>query len=359
MPSDPVDSPADPPPLSSAKPSEPPSGGKRWWIGVAAALGLLSLLMNGLLWQRLDQIQETLARQSADAGAVAGESRALAKTAQELAREVAARQTLSEQRLAEVALQRNQIEELMQSLSRSRDENLVTDIDSAIRLAQQQAQLTGSAEPLLAALRSADQRLARVALPRLTRVRAAIARDADRVRSASLPDVPGILARLDELAREVDDLSLANAVPQGSSPARRAAPAASAASALAKAGTDAPWWERVWAAVRNEARGLVRVSQIDVPEAVLLAPEQAFFLRENLKFKLVNARLGVLARQFESARSDVNLASLALRRYFDPNARSTQLALANLAQLQQQIRHAEVPRMDETLAALATAAAGR
>ena len=99
----------------------------------------------------------------------------MARQAQELARETAARQALAETRLSEVALQRSQIEELMQSLSRSRDENLVVDIEAALRLAQQQAQVTGSVEPLLAALRSADQRLERcgaaAAFPRARRGR--------------------------------------------------------------------------------------------------------------------------------------------------------------------------------------------
>ena len=149
---------------------------------VFLAVAALSLVASGMLWQKLSNIQEQLARQSADAGSNAIEARALARQAQELARETAARQALTETRLSEVALQRSQVEELMQSLSRSRDENLVVDIESALRLAQQQAQLTGSVEPLLAALRSADQRLERSGQPRLSRVRAAIARDIDRIK---------------------------------------------------------------------------------------------------------------------------------------------------------------------------------
>ena len=115
------------------------------------------------MWQKLANIQEQLARQSADTGVQALEARTLAKQALELARETAGRLTVSETRLSEVTLQRTQLEELMQSLSRSRDENLVVDIESALRMAQQQAQLTGSVEPLLAALKSADQRVVRAA----------------------------------------------------------------------------------------------------------------------------------------------------------------------------------------------------
>jgi len=315
------------------------------------ALSAVALVVSGLLWQKLTNIQEQLARQSADSGANAIEARSLAKQAQELARETAARQALTETRLNEVALQRTQVEELIQSLSRSRDENLVVDIESSLRLAQQQAQLTGSVEPLLAELRSADKRLDRAAQPRLSRVRAAISRDIDRIRTASVTDVPGLLVKLDELARQVDELPLANAVVS--------AGAAASARRAASAPVQLAWWQKVVADVREEARGLVRVSRVDEPEAVLLAPEQSFFLRENLKLKLLNARLGLLARQTESARGDVTAAGAALRKYFDPAARRTQVAIALAQQVQAQLHAVELPRIDETLATLAAAAAGR
>jgi uroporphyrin-III C-methyltransferase len=314
------------------------------------AVSVLALAASAMLWQKLSTIQEQLARQTQEAGGNAIEARALARQAQELARETAARETLTETRLSEVALQRAQVEELIQSLSRSRDENLVVDIESALRLAQQQAQLTGSAEPLLAELRSADKRLERAAQPRLARARAAIARDIDRVRAASVTDVPGLLVKLDELARQVDELPLANAVaPAGTAAAARKQPAA----------PRLQWWEKIVADIREEARSLVRVSRIDEPEAALLAPEQGFFLRENLKLKLLNARLSLLARQTESARADIAAALAALRKYFDPAARKTQVAAGLLQQVQGQLRSVELPRIDETLAVLATAAAGR
>jgi uroporphyrin-3 C-methyltransferase len=314
-------------------------------IAIAAA----ALIFSGLLWQKLANIQEQLARQSQESGNTATEARLLAKQAQELARETAARQAVLDTRLAEVALQRGQVEELIQSMSRSRDENLLVDIESALRLAQQQAQVTGSVDPLLAALRSADQRLERGGQPRLARVRAAVLRDIDRIKTAPNADVPGLLARIDEIARQVDELPLANAV----------APAASASARKKEAPARANWWDQVIADVMSEARNLVRVSRIDEPEAALLAPEQSFFVKENVKLKLLNARLEVLSRQTESARADVAAAGAALRKYFDANSRKTQGALAQLQQAQSQLRSVELPRIDETLAVLATAIAGK
>ncbi len=344
--------PPEPAPVDAGEKAAAAPSLRRVGMAMLAVVAFAGLASSGMLWQKLSTIQEQLARQSADAGSHAAEARALARQAQELARDVAARQAVQDTRLGEVALQRTQLEELMQSLSRSRDENLVVDIESGLRLAQQQAQLTLSAEPLLAALRTADQRLARAGEPRLARIRSAIARDIDRIKSAAVADVPGILLRLDEVARQVDELPLANGV--GTAAASRPVPRTGQAPAPPPS-----WWNKLLAAVREEARSLVRVSRIDEPEAMLVAPEQGFFLRENFKLKLMNARLALLARQVDAARADVGSAVQALNKYFDPSARRTQAVAQSLQQMQQQLRVVEVPRIDETLATLATAAAGR
>jgi uroporphyrin-3 C-methyltransferase len=181
-------------------------------------------------------------------------------------------------------------------------------------------------------------------------VRAAIARDIDRIKASSVTDVPGLLVKLDEVVRQADELPLANAVGAwaASTPPRKPEPAPKLA-----------WWERALADVRDEARNLVRVSRIDQPEAALLAPDQAFFLRENFKLRLLNARLALLSRQTDMARADVAAAQAALRRYFDAAARKTQAASGLLQQVHGQLRAVELPRIDETLAVLATAAAAR
>jgi uroporphyrin-III C-methyltransferase len=252
--------------------------------------------------------------------------------------------------LSEVALQRSQLDELMQSMSRSRDENLVVDIDAALRLAQQQAQLTGSVEPLLAALKSADQRIVRAAQPRLALLQRAIARDIDRVKSSAVSDTPTLLIKLDELVHLADELVLANAV----------APARQIQKSPAKPGSAVvSWWQSGLQLLLEETRNLVRVSRVEAPEAALLSPEQSFFLRENLKLKLLNARLGLLARQIESARSDLADADAMLQKYFQSNARKSQAAAALLQQVQTQMRTLQLPRIDDTLAVLATVAAGR
>ncbi|MBC7703099.1 MAG: uroporphyrinogen-III C-methyltransferase [Rhodoferax sp.] len=334
--------PLNPPAVAAARPSVAAL--------VALGLALLALVATGMVWQRVSGMREQLARQSADSAVQAVEARSVARQAQELTRDTAARLAVLEIKLSEVALQRVQLEDLIQSLSRSRDENLVVDIDSAVRLAQQQAQLTGSVEPLLAALKSADLRVTRAAQPRLAQLQRAITRDITRIAATTVSDTPALLARIDELLRMADEVPLANAV------------AAVSASGMLKreSGESVPnWWERILKLVGEEARNLLRVSRIEQPEAALLSPEQSFFVRENFKLKLLNARLGLLARQLESARADLASASASLNKYFDPASRKTQSAANLLQQVQGQMKTMELPRVDETLAALTTAAAGR
>ncbi|MEJ8854251.1 uroporphyrinogen-III C-methyltransferase [Variovorax robiniae] len=320
-------------------------------LGLLALVAVVALVMAFTLGQKIDSMQEQLARQSADALAQSTEARALARQAQETVRDTAARLALAETRIAEVALQRSQLEELMQSLSRSRDENLVVDIDSAVRLALQQAEVTGNVEPLLAALKAGDQRIARAAQPRLAPLQRAMQRDADRIRTIASGDNGEGLQKLDELMRMVDDLPTLNAV------AVRGLSVNTTSAGVIPA--DAPWWERALLMVRQEAESLLRVSRIDRPEAVLVAPEQTFFLRENLKLKLLSVRLALLSRQVDTSRTELAAVSATLNKYFDPTSRRTQAAATLLQQLQAQVKSTTPPRVDDTLAALATAAAGR
>ncbi len=331
------------------------------------AVAVAALIACGMLWQRLGNIQEQLARQSAQSGSQAVEARTLARDAQDLARDSAARTSVMEARIAELSLQRTQFDELMQSMSRSRDENLVVDIESSVRMAQQQAELSGSLQPLVATLKNARQRIERAAQPRLAPVLRALDRDLERLARMSVADTAGLLTRIEDLVRQVDDMPLLNAVAQTRAGRQRAVqgngPRPPAEPAIEGNPTEWRWWrawgERGWTAVREEAGDLVRVSRIDHPDAILLAPEQAYFLRENLKLKLLNARLALLSRQWEAARADLAATGAAVNKYFDPAGRRTQIVQAQLQQIQANLRTAEQPTLDETLAALATAAAGR
>ncbi|MEJ5128666.1 uroporphyrinogen-III C-methyltransferase [Comamonas sp. MYb21] len=346
------------------------------WVWTSLALGIaatIAIISAAMLWQRLNNIQQQLALQSADSRGQAVEARTLARQAEDVSRDTASRMSVMEARVGEVALQRGQLEELVQSLSRNRDDTMVGDIESAVRFAMQQSQLSGSPDPLVSALKIAQQRVTVSAQPRLAPLQRAIARDLDRIAASKSLDTAGLLARMDDLLRQIDDLPLQNDVLDKN--ARRTAPARNrgnqsapaAASAPAEAATDdsasPSWWlsalSTAWGVVHEEARSLVRVRRIDYPDAVLLSPTQAFFVRENLKLRILNARMALLGRQMNASRNDLAAAADAVHKYFDISSRRGQQAAQQLNQLQQAMQDVEVPRANDTLAALATAAAGR
>jgi uroporphyrin-3 C-methyltransferase len=334
----------------------------------AALLVVAALIMSWQAYERVHQVEQELVRRQQSVQSEANDARVLARQAQDLARDSAAKLTLVEARLAEVALQRGQLEELIQSLSRSRDENVVVDIEAAVRVALQQSAITGSAEPLVVTLRQADERLLRYKQPRLEGVRRAVLRDLDRVKATSVVDVSSLTIKLDEVVHLVDELPLLS-VAQRARPEREEAVVKSVTrgkGAASPATAQAGWWSQLqsqWSDFASkvwlEAQTLLRVTRIESPEAMLLAPEQAYFLRENLKLRLLNARLALLSRQFDTAQADLRDAQHALERYFDRTARKVVTAHELMRQVAGQARQVNVPRPDDTLSALAAAAAGR
>lgn len=378
LPANPVPAPGAelPAPTSHLPHDGEPSGWMRY------AVIVLSVAVAGVGWQawqankRVQSLEKELVRRQQDSQGQATEARVLAKQAEELSREAAARATLLETRLTEIALQRTQVEDLIKNLSLSRDENLVFDIESSLRVAAQQAALTGSAEPLIVAMQSADERLARAKQPRLDNVRRALAKDLDRARATRVADINTLAIRLDDAARLVDEVPLLNqpdtgptgpTAPRSAAPKERNATPSKTTSAASTAPTPEAetgwrasvlgWGKEAAQTVWAETRGLIRLTRIAQPEAMLIAPDQAFFLRENVKLRLLNARLALMSRQTTQAAADLRQIERVLPRYFDAQSRKTQLLQSMVTDAIAQSQLTQVPRPDDTLAALATIAA--
>lgn len=353
---------------------EPQEVSPGWHLWAAV---ILSVACAGAAWtawnaqQRIKSLEQELIKRQQDSQGLSTEARVLAKQAQEQSREAAARTTLLETRLAEVALQRTQVEDLIKSLSQSRDENMVVDIDSTLRVAIQQSALTGSADPLMSALQSADDRIARAKQPRLAPIRRAIAKDLDRVRSTRVADLSSLAIKLDEAIRLVDEVPMLNQAPSPATPVPAVngnKPSGKAVKEVAPtvpetdskptgmAHTVMTWLEDTAHSIWTETKALVRITRIARPEGMLISPDQSFFLRENLKLRLLNARLALLSRQTASATADIQMAQAALDRYFDTQSRKTQLLQNTLKDVSGQSPQTLIPRPDDTLAALAAIA---
>jgi len=243
-------------------------------------------------------------------------------------------------RLSEFQAQSDALQALYQDLARGRDESGVLEAEQAITLAAQQLQLAGNVPAAIAALRAAEARLARVDRPQLLPLRKALAADLERLAALPVVDLAAANARLEQILLTVDKLPLAMDVrPQES----REKPAEAAPS---------PWWKRTGDEVWQELKGLVRIQRFDREEAVLLAPGQSFFLRENLKLRLLHARLALLARDQVAFRGELKAALEMLGRLFDGRDKAVQAAQATLRQLLATEVVIAVPSLNETQTAM-------
>lgn len=309
----------------------------------AVLIAAIALALLGWQWletrARLSDVREELARRLTESDAVVREARALARQAQENTQALQAKLGALDAKLAETQGQQLALDAMYQELSRSRDERLLAEIEQAVSIAAQQLQLAGNVEAALIALQGADARLARAANARFLGLRKLLARDIDKLKALPTADIPGIALKLETVIAVVDSMPLAHERrPRVETPARPP-----------KSPADPGFWQALAHDVWNDTKQLVRIERIDRPEPGLLSPSQSFFLRENLKLRLVNARLALLSRDGKSFRHDIRQARDWLERYFDTRANPVQTALVSLKTLSVADVATEPPSLAETL----------
>ncbi|MDD5295549.1 MAG: uroporphyrinogen-III C-methyltransferase [Rhodocyclaceae bacterium] len=301
-----------------------------------------------LAWQwletrsRLSGLEAVLASRLSQGDTVAQEARTLAKQGQESLQSLQSKVGGLEAKLAESQSQQMALDAMYQEMARSRDDRLVSEVEQTVNIAAQQLQLAGNVQAALAALQNADARLSGANRPQLLVLRKAVARDMQRLKALPIADVPGMALRLESVITGVDDMPLAFA----------AEPRSESKSEKAKLGQG--FWAELGRELWGELKQLVRVERLDRPDPGLLAPDHAFFLRENLKLRLVNARLSLLQRDGKSFRDDTRQARLWIERYFDTRSPSAVAALSALKQLGEADISSEPPTLNESLAALRT-----
>ncbi|MEE1653468.1 MULTISPECIES: uroporphyrinogen-III C-methyltransferase [Brachymonas] len=321
-------------------------------VGLVLALILALLAMAGVayLWQDARRMQRQIATQVADMNRQASELQAVAELASRQSQDATARTALLSAKVAEFEGRNAQVDSVLQGLARAKDENLLVDIDAAIQMGWQQSQLTGGVQPLLAGLVSAQNRLRQAAQPKLLPLEQSIGRDIERLRQTSESDVTMLLGRIDGVLREIDGLPLQSNLVRLNERTWQAQ-----ASSAASLPSDAPWWQRSWAHVSDTFSDLVRVRTIESRDAALLQPQQGYYLRENIKLQLLNARMALLARQPEVARSDVQQVRAMMSRYFQSDAQAVRSSLLTLEEVGNNIHVVQLPTIQETQAALAAA----
>jgi uroporphyrin-3 C-methyltransferase len=290
------------------------------------------------------------------------ETRVIAKTIQETTQELQAKVSVLESKQTEAQSQQLALEQLYQDLFKKREDWALAEIEQVLSTASQQLQLAGNVQGALIALQNADARLARSETPQFVTVRRAIGHDIERLKALPSLDLTGITLRLDSVIGQIDNMPLLSdeqpLVPVSEPKVVRHEPART------KVQKDKPqtvketpqasndWWpiakvkfeswtNEMWTDIQQ----LIRIRKVSTPDALLLSPTQAYYARENLKLRLLTARLSLLSRNEDAFRSDMIAAQDTIAKYFDTRARQTQTAQAsNLA--------IEMPTLAESLNAV-------
>ncbi|MEO8407357.1 MAG: uroporphyrinogen-III C-methyltransferase [Oxalobacteraceae bacterium] len=328
-------------------------------------LFVLLLLLAAQWWTtktELGSLRGELARRLQSADTLNSETRLVAKTGSESLKEIQAKVNVLESKQVEAQSQQLALEQLYQNLSRTRDEWALAEIEQVLSTASQQLQLAGNVAGALIALQNADTRLSNSDQPQFIQIRRAIASDLDKLKSLPNLDLAGMALRLDSAIGQIGTMPLlADEKPPALEPkptnASKAARAVSAKSAHQNDG--AAWrlelqnvWQKISTEMWGDVQQLIRIRNVDAPEALLLSPTQAYYARENLKLRLLNARLALLSRNESAFRSDMSAAQEAIAKYFDTRAKRTQTVQALLKQVQSSNLIIEMPTLTNSLTAV-------
>lgn len=310
----------------------------------ALIIALLAIALAGWQWwdsnARNHALELKLAQQLTHMDNVAQESRLRSKQALETTREIALKLGEIQGRLEDSQNQQLALEALYQDLARSRDEWTLADIEQIVLSASQQLRLAGNPKAALIALQGADSRLQRLNKPQFAQLRRALNKDIARLQALPQIDTVGITLRLDALIAEVDALPIASDHEIPVEQTRK--PGSVPASTTSRIG------QEIW----QELKGLVQIRRMDAPDRALLIPEQAYFLRQNLKLRLLTARIALLAHDEVSYKADLQAAHQWVQRYFNQRDARVSKTLNSLGKLADSPVSIQLPSLSESISAL-------
>lgn len=248
-----------------------------------------------------------------------------------------------EMQLTEQEAESSTLKVLERNLKKWREELTILEAEQSVLLAAQHLELMANIPLTISVLETADNRLAQYESLRYRPLRKAIFADLAMLRAYPVVDVQGISLQLESLIIGADAWALkSDAVP----------PEQKEASKNSENGTPAAeaQWKTLAQEVWREFRSLVRVQRLNANEEVLLPPDQVYFLRENIKLRLLNARQALLSRQGNLFDAELLRIKKDMPRYFDISSATTKAAYDLLSELTEKPLPMTIPHLQSVLA---------
>ncbi len=318
------------------------------FANTALILVVIALLTLAWQWvttrQRFNEVEKSLSQKLENYQANNQQSLALAKQAEERSTQANARTVILEQKLEESRDQQDVLQTLYDQLAENREATAVAEVEQLLTIANQQLQLVGNVKSALLALQAADKRLEPLNLPRANQLRETLGLEIEGLRKLPQVDVLGMSTQLETLA------NLCATIPLISE--RQPTLNAKATQQNIAKPLHQNTWQKIAYPIWEDIKNLVTVERIDKPEPPLLSVDYEFYLRENLKLRLLTARVALLQHDEASYKADLATVSKWINQYYDAKHPNAIQAFKLLKQLSGNNIDIELPQLTESIAAV-------
>lgn len=300
--------------MSDDNPKEPstPRTKRSAASGLALLLSIAALAASGSLWYMIAVRHAALFQQP-----IAEEVQSLREDLTQLKQKSDAAEkqigTLAEQQKVLTEATRKSYD----ALSKDRAKWAISEIEQLLIVANQRLQLAQDFETAAIALKAADSRLRALADPAMTPVRKQLATEINQLESYERTDVSGLAIRLASLVDSVEKLPLSlefTYTPANTTETKETAATQKSKEPAPQRGFFAEFW--------RDVLGLVRIRSNTESYKPLLAPEQQYFLRENLQLLLLGAQQALLRNEMQTFDHNLRTAQRWVNRYFDTNSQA-------------------------------------
>lgn len=313
--------------------------GQKWvaLVALLALLGTAGVLVAGYrYWQQLTGFEQRIDALLQEAGR---QQDALRERLDGMAQELEVRKQTEQQQQA-------MLDDLQQVVATKAERAGAASVGAAaeaeylMRIANRRLQLDGDVVTALLALQEADRRLQESGDPRWVKVREKLAAELVALRAVPVVDVTGASLRLTALLTTAAALK-----PLAGEPQRKQTTAAGLE-------REERTWETMLQDLSEKLRSMLVIRRNDRPGAPLLAPDQIYFLKQNLQLQLEVARLAMLRRDQALFDQSLEHADNWLVEYFDPEQEEVRGLRKELESLRQLVLRPPLPDISGSLRAL-------
>jgi uroporphyrin-3 C-methyltransferase len=302
---------------------------------VALIIVLVVTVGGYYLWREIQNTNEVLVSRFSEMqknkNAAYGEIQELKKHYNNLSQQINDLQTKNE-------ILNDTFKQIDRQQSTSNIDIALSEIEYLLIIANHRLILQKDVPTALAAMDSADRRLKGLSDPRIIAVREQLTADINQLRAVNPVDIAGLALYLADLILRVEQLPVRNNIASMQKQTADTAPS-----------INEDGWRHVVSLIWLELKSLVIISRDKEISPVRLLPDEVYFLYQNLRLELVNARLAVLAHDNGNLQASLSNIINWLNHYFNTGEAAVSNILESLQQMQSLQLDPDLPDISSSL----------